>query len=311
MTDDEQDESMVVAVPGAEIHIKDEATARAAVEILLGAVEGYIGTPMLIHSDVPLVPGEQVEVASETGDTATEEQSPTDPETVETSDAVETGETDDGAPDREETADGGDAYLPDGEDEPDEQEGVELGEDGLVRIDGEPQVRGAHGHEDPKWCGICGYGPATEKGVRVHDGRSHPDADPVIRDSEPGEDDLVSPDGDGDPSGPVEPPDDDDFVEDEYGINESEIQPVDTSDFGHLYTTGNMAAIISRCDGFYEIGDELGVSRSEAHRICSRIGVDDRIASGRDIEESEVRQRLKIATEKHVQNKKATANGGD
>ncbi|MFC7226290.1 hypothetical protein N0B31_02660 [Salinirubellus salinus] len=48
-------------------------------------------------------------------------------------------------------------------------------------------------HEvDQHWCGRCGAGPMSERGVKIHDSRVHDlEADPVVWDCPPKEEDLV------------------------------------------------------------------------------------------------------------------------
>lgn len=125
----------------------------------------------------------------------------------------------------------------------------------------------------------------SERGKNIHYARTHESSD---------EDDSP---------GPVDPPEEDELDAEpaeanQFDFDESDIGPVDTSDFGHAYTTGTIAAVIARNDSFYDIGDELKVSRSDAHRLCERIGIADRIASGQAVEEAEARERLEVAEEK-------------
>lgn len=44
------------------------------------------------------------------------------------------------------------------------------------------------------WCGYCGYGPSSWRGISAHHGQTDHDGDPVRLDYEPEEDDLIAPD---------------------------------------------------------------------------------------------------------------------
>ena len=45
------------------------------------------------------------------------------------------------------------------------------------------------------WCGYCGYGPTSWRGINAHHGSSDHDGDPVRLDEEPDQEDLIAPDG--------------------------------------------------------------------------------------------------------------------
>ena len=44
------------------------------------------------------------------------------------------------------------------------------------------------------WCGYCGYGPTSWRGINAHHGSSDHDGDPVRLDEEPDREDLIAPD---------------------------------------------------------------------------------------------------------------------
>lgn len=90
-------------------------------------------------------------------------------------------------------------------------------------------------------------------------------------------------------------------VDDEsFDIDESEIKSVDIDELGYEYTPGTVAAQIARGESFYDIGNRLEVSRAEAHRICERLSIAERIATGQGVDESEVRERIEIAQKQVV-----------
>lgn len=64
---------------------------------------------------------------------------------------------------------------------------------------------------DEFWCGICGAGPMSEQGVKIHHGQKH-EGEPLIEDSEPILESAEDPDGDD-----VHDPDPDDVDDDEVG----------------------------------------------------------------------------------------------
>jgi hypothetical protein len=48
--------------------------------------------------------------------------------------------------------------------------------------------------EGDYWCGYCGYGPTTWRGVNAHHGSTDHEGDPIRLESEPDEEDLIAPD---------------------------------------------------------------------------------------------------------------------
>lgn len=143
---------------------------------------------------------------------------------------------------------------------------------------------GVNNGEGSTVCGICGRDDFdSSRAKNIHVARSHPD-----------EQEEHKPE-------PVNPPDNGDdelFGEDGVEINRDEIQSIDIRDYGLPYTKGNLAETLSECSSFEDIGDKFDIPTGDAQKLCSRIGIDDIYAAGRNVGLDELRQRIDIADDK-------------